>query len=155
MDLLKAKELNSQNIAILEVLESGFNVIKENDNKLITSTTRKQLEAVAEDYSLFIDRISKIVSHMVDTCMDMDSFLGYNAEDINELKARDERLDRLLKVLQGRLAPEQANIPEGNLQADNFIIEQDSLLMVVEELLSGNVDDFEKDVADFELEASV
>lgn len=154
MDLLRAKELNSQNIAILEILESGFNVIKENDNKLIASTTRKQLEAVAEDYSLFIDRVSKIVSHMVDACMDMDSFLGYNAGDINELKARDERLDRLLKILQNRQVPEYANIPLNDKSIRHFVYEQDSLLQVVEELLSGNADDFEKDMADFEVEAS-
>ncbi|QYY85498.1 hypothetical protein [Pediococcus pentosaceus] len=152
---LRATKLNRRNMAFLEFMEYGFEAIQKNDTEIKSSTSRGRLEEIANEYSLFIYQTKQVVAQLTDMCDGVDSSLGTVSRDIEEHRVRDTKLQRLLKLLQNRQTPEDASIPMNNELTSKFIAEQDSLLMIVEELLSGNVDDFEKDMADFEVEASV
>lgn len=142
-------------MAFLEFMEYGFEVIQKNDTEIKSSTSHERLEEIANEYSLFIYQTKQVVAQLADMCDGVDSSLSTVSRDIEEHEIRDTKLQRLLKLLQNRRTPEELNIPINNEPASKFIAEQDSLLMIVEELLSGNDNDFEKDMADFELETFV
>ncbi|MBF7136403.1 hypothetical protein NQ006_03005 [Pediococcus pentosaceus] len=152
---LRATKLNRRSMAFLEFMEYGFEAIQKNDTEIKSSTSHERLEEIANQYSLFIYQTKQVVAQLADMCDGIDSSLSTVSRDIEEHEIRDTKLQRLLKLLQNRRTPEELNIPINNEPASKFIAEQDSLLMIVEELLSGNDNDFEKDMADFELETFV
>lgn len=150
----RSQEINSQTMASLELLQYGFRVMQDKEPVSYRKMDHQELAKLASSYNEFIYKISRVLNGIIDACYNNDMYAGSAIRNIGDVTSDGNKLNRLFEVLKGRTIPEKADIPE-SVQTTNFIAEQDSLLMMVEELLSGNDDDFEKDMANYEVEASV